>query len=85
MTVRSEDFTHPTGSVQFAGVGVPAGVIYGASDSQAAYPSGDPVTPEDIAATIYTILGIPHDAEIVDTQGRPHRVQIGQPIDALAG
>ena len=70
-------------SVQFAGGGVPAGLIYGASDQQAAYPARDPVTPEDIAATIYTILGIPHDAEVIDNQGRPHRVQIGKPIEAL--
>jgi hypothetical protein len=70
-------------SVQFAGAGVPAGLIYGASDQQAAYPSRDPVTPEDIAATIYTLLGISHDAEIFDNQGRPHRVQIGKPIEPL--
>jgi hypothetical protein len=72
-------------SVQFAGAGVPAGLIYGASDQQAAYPSRDPVTPEDIAATIYTLLGISHDAEIFDNQGRPHRVQIGKPIEPLLG
>ncbi len=72
-------------SVQLAGAGVPAGLIYGASDQQAGYPSRDPVTPEDIAATIYTILGIPADAEVFDNQGRPHRVQIGKPINALLG
>lgn len=72
-------------SVQFAGAGVPAGLIYGASDQQAAYPSRDPVTPADIAATIYTLLGISHDAEIFDNQGRPHRVQIGKPIEPLLG
>ena len=72
-------------SVQMAGAGVPAGLIYGASDQQAGYPSRDPVTPEDIAATIYTILGISADAEVFDNLGRPHRVQIGKPIDALVG
>lgn len=72
-------------TVQFAGAGVPAGLIYGASDQQAAYPSRDPVTPEDIAATIYTLLGISQDAEIFDNQGRPHRVQIGKPIEPLLG
>jgi hypothetical protein len=57
--------------------------VYGASDSQAAYPSRDPVAPEDIAATIYTLLGVAPDAELVDNQGRPHRVQIGTPITSL--
>lgn len=72
-------------SVQMAGAGVPAGLIYGASDQQAGYPSRDPVTPEDIAATIYAILGIPADAEVFDNLRRPHRVQIGRPIEALMG
>jgi hypothetical protein len=70
-------------SVQFAGAGIPEGLVYGASDSQAAYPSRDPVAPEDIAATIYTLLGVAPDAELVDNQGRPHRVQIGTPITSL--
>ena len=70
-------------SVQMAGAGIPQGVIHGASDQQAAYPSRDPVSPEDIAATIYHLLGIPHDAEIHDPLGRPHRVQTGKPIESL--
>ena len=70
-------------SVQFAGAGITPGLIYGSSDNQAAYPSRDAVTPEDIAATIYTLLGIPHHTELHDTLGRPHRVLLGQPIEAL--
>ena len=70
-------------TVLFAGAGVPGGLIHGASDSQAAYPSRDPVTPEDIAATIYTLLGISPDAELTDNLGRPHRVMLGRPIEAL--
>jgi hypothetical protein len=42
------------------------------------------VTPEDIAATIYSLLGIPVDAEIHDTLGRPHRVILGKPIPGIA-
>lgn len=70
-------------SVQFAGAGIVPGLQYGSSDSTAAFPSRNAVTPEDIAATIYTLLGIPHDAELHDTQGRPHRVIAGKPIDTL--
>ncbi len=70
-------------SVQFAGAGVPAGLMFGASDKDAAYPSRDAVTPEDLAATIYTLLGVPHDTEIHDPLGRPHRVIIGKPIEPL--
>jgi len=68
-------------SIQLAGAGIPAGLQYGMSDQHAAYPSRDAVTPEDIAATIYTLLGIPIDAEIRDPLGRPHRVIIGKPIE----
>src|SRR5215472_3297657 len=45
-------------TVMFAGGGMPGGAIYGASDKDAAYPVRDPVTPQDIAATIYQALGI---------------------------
>ena len=70
-------------SVQLAGAGVTPGMVYGASDKEAAYPMRDPVTPEDIAATIYTLLGVPADQELRDTLGRPHRIINGTPIDAF--
>lgn len=70
-------------SVQFAGAGITPGLIYGSSDKEAAYPSRDAVTPEDIAATIYTLLGLPPDAELHDTLNRPHRILLGKPIEAI--
>jgi hypothetical protein len=54
--------------------------VYGASDRFAAYPRTDPVTPEDVAATIYRALGIPAGTELRDTLGRPHLVSTGTPI-----
>ena len=62
-------------TVMFAGGGMPAGAIYGASDRDAAYPARDPVTPEDIAATIYQALGIAPDTLIRDPLDRPYRPQ----------
>ena len=41
-----------------AGGGITPGAIYGASDRIGAYPSADPVTPDDIAATMFWALGI---------------------------
>ena len=65
----------------FAGGGLPAGAIYGASDKHAAYPAEHPVTPQDIAATVYELMGIPHDATIVDPlQDRPLALTEGTPI-----
>jgi len=67
----------------FAGAGVPGGAVHGASDSQAAYPRNDPHTPEDLAATVYHILGVPDDTEVRDALGRPHNLILGRPIKAL--
>jgi hypothetical protein len=69
----------------FAGGGMPAGTIFGASDRDAAYPASNPVTPEDIAATIYQALGIAPETLIRDPLDRPHFVSIGTPIPALVG
>ncbi|MEX2111579.1 MAG: DUF1501 domain-containing protein [Pirellulales bacterium] len=67
-------------SVLFAGGGIQGGAVYGASDRFAAYPRHHPVTPEDVAATIYHALGIPLGAELRDPQGRPQVVSTGKPI-----
>jgi uncharacterized protein (DUF1501 family) len=72
-------------TVMFAGAGVPGGAIYGASDKQGAYPSREPVTPEDIAATIYEALGIAPETEIRDPLGQPHPLSRGRPIRSLLG
>jgi hypothetical protein len=72
-------------TVLLAGGGLPGGAIYGASDKDAAYPARDPVTPQDIAATIYTRLGLDPESLLHDPLGRPHFLSTGTPIGALAG
>ena len=67
-------------TVMFGGAGVRAGTIFGSSDVQGAYPSRDPVRPEDVAATIYEAMGIPADTEVFTPQRQPHRLIQGQPI-----
>ena len=64
---------------------MPAGAIYGASDKDAAHPARDPVTPEDIAATIYQAMGLSPDTLIQDNLNRPHFLSTGTPIKALVG
>jgi len=46
-----------------AGGGVPGGAVVGASDSQGAAPATDPVQPEELAATLYRLLGIDTNAD----------------------
>ncbi len=49
-----------------AGGGVKGGFVYGASDRAGSLPITGPVTPGDIIATIYRLLGIPEDTVIYD-------------------
>ena len=70
-------------SVLMAGAGIQAGTLYGASDQHAAYPADSPCIPEDIAATIYHILGIPSETRIHDQLHRPHSVALGEVLTAL--
>jgi hypothetical protein len=72
-------------SVVLAGAGVRGGLVYGSSDRSAAYPSTNPVSPSDLAATIYHCLGIDPRTEITDQQGRPLVIGQGKPILALLG
>jgi hypothetical protein len=66
-----------------AGGGVAGGAVHGASDKIGAYPADDPVTPADIAATIFWRFGIDPATEVADQTGRPFRLTEGEPIRRL--
>jgi len=67
-----------------AGAGIRGGVTYGRSDKDAAYPATHPVSPEDMAATIYQSLGIDPHLVIPDQTGRPVRmIEGGEPLTKL--
>ena len=70
-------------TVLLAGGGVKGGSVFGASDSMGAYPASDPVTPSDLAATIFWRFGIDPATEIHDMTGRPSRLSDGQPMTSL--
>lgn len=72
-------------SAALAGGGVAGGQIYGASDRWAAYPARDPVSPDDLGATILHALGIDPATELRDAIGRPLRVNTGSPLTAVFG
>lgn len=61
-------------SVMMAGGGVRGGQIVGSSDSVGEGPKDRPVTPADLACTIYTLLGIDPSRELHTTDGRPVRI-----------
>ena len=61
-------------SVALAGGGVQGGQVIGSSDSVGEGPRDRAVTPSDLAATIYTLLGIDPKLELHTSDGRPVRV-----------
>jgi hypothetical protein len=50
---------------------VRGGSLFGRSDRDAAYPADQPVSPEDLAATVFDALGIDPHGTITDRQDRP--------------
>ncbi|MCH5374017.1 MAG: DUF1501 domain-containing protein [Planctomycetes bacterium] len=61
-------------SVALAGGGIRGGQVIGASDSVGESPADRPVTPSDLAATIYRLLGIDPRRELHTPDGRPVRI-----------
>lgn len=61
-------------SVMLAGGGVQGGQVVGSSDALAEFPHDKPTTPSDLAATIYTLLGVDPAHELHTSDGRPVRV-----------
>ena len=70
-------------TVVLAGAGIRGGQVYGASDRLAAFPAERPVTPEDLAATIYHALGVAGDTPLFDALGRPYTLTDGKPLTEL--
>ncbi|MDA1014715.1 MAG: DUF1501 domain-containing protein [Planctomycetota bacterium] len=58
-------------SVLVAGGGVVGGQVIGESDAVGEGPQSDPVTPSDLVATIYKLLGIDPKLELTTADGRP--------------
>jgi hypothetical protein len=58
-------------SVVLAGAQVPGGQVIGASDAVGESPQDRPITPADLACTIYTLLGIDPRQKLVTPDARP--------------
>jgi uncharacterized protein (DUF1501 family) len=70
-------------SILFAGGGVPAGQIVGSSDRIGSEPRDRPVTPAEVAATIYRVLGIANRTLIPGLEGQPTPLISASPIAEL--
>jgi uncharacterized protein (DUF1501 family) len=68
-----------------AGAGIRGGVVHGQTDKDAAYSLDAPTRPEDLAATIFSALGIDPEMRINDPSGRPVPLVEGRVLSELFG
>ena len=78
----SRDHWPHANTVLLAGAGVPAGFIHGRTDRHAAEVTDNAVSPADLTATLFHLLGIDPHGIVHDPQGRPFVLAEGQPIAA---
>ena len=67
-------------STLVAGGGIKGGIVYGSSDSTASEPEDNPVSPADLATTMYHLLGIVADKELMAPGDRPIEIVDGGKI-----
>ncbi len=70
-------------SILLAGAGITGGTIFGATDDIGAFPTSDPIPPEDFAQTLLHLLGVPSDLLLHDNFGRPIPASRGTLIPGL--
>ncbi len=68
----------PVNTIWFAGAGIEGGQVYGASDKVAAYPAENRVSPADVTATIFHLLGLAPHTELHDPLQRPFPISHGK-------
>ncbi len=68
------------GFVVMAGAGIPGGAVLGKTDDEGGRVVQNEYFTEDVAATIYTKLGIPLETITKTPDGRPIRLNEGRPI-----
>ena len=77
------DHWGPCFSALFAGAGVRGGQVLGKSDKIGAYPLSSPYSPDDLGATVLTLLGVDPASEIRDRQDRPMQLNRGTLMQSL--
>ncbi len=67
----------------FAGGGIPRGSVIGRTDAHGATVADRPISPKDILATVYHLLGIDPETTIPDRLGRPMPLVLGQVVPEM--
>lgn len=79
-SASGRDHWSTAGFILAAGAGVPGGAVVGRTDGEGGYATADEYFTEDLAATVYTKLGIPLDTIHYTPDGRPMRLNEGRVI-----
>ncbi len=66
-----------------AGGGTKRGFVYGASDKNGEHPAENPVSPDDLAATMYHLMGLNPHTEVHDGADRPVPVSYGNVVEGV--
>ncbi len=79
-SASGRDHWASAGFAIMAGAGVPGGHVLGATDAEGGAVTENEHHSADLATTVYTKLGIPHDLIADSPDGRPVRLIEGNPI-----
>jgi hypothetical protein len=65
------DHWAPLSTLALAGGGLKMGQVVGESSSKAEVPKTAPISPQDLMATVFHVLGLPQELQFQDPSGRP--------------
>jgi len=78
------DHWAPLSTLALAGGGLTMGQVVGESNAKAEVPKSNPISPQDLMATVFHVLGLPQDLHYKDQSGRPTpMIEGGKPIAEL--
>jgi hypothetical protein len=78
------DHWAPLSTLALAGGGLKMGQVVGESSAKAEVPKTTPITPQDLMATVFHVLGLPQELQFTDPTGRPTpMITGGKPIAEL--
>jgi uncharacterized protein (DUF1501 family) len=70
-TASGRDHWAPLSTLALAGGGLRMGQVVGESSARAESPKSRPISPQDLMATLFHVLGVPADLYYKDQSGRP--------------
>ncbi|MEX2214139.1 MAG: DUF1501 domain-containing protein [Phycisphaeraceae bacterium] len=78
------DHWAPLSTLALSGGGLKMGQTIGQSAAKVDVPADRPVSPQDLMATVFHVMGIPRDQQFKDNFGRPvYMLDKGKPIEEL--